>query len=210
MSSETYLTKDQIEKFIEEMRRYDNIKLEEIPEYRLYISQIEEFFDKKLGKGIGEDEDKKTISKTMIQNYIKDGLIMPPEGKSYNRNHVILLTIIYNLKSILAIKDIKKLLSPIVKILNDENNTTKIENIYNSYYKLKEIDFKRYPDILMREMEVIKKCLDEYDISGEEWSRIPYLLLILTLIAQSNIRKQLAERMIELYFSDEDNQSEGS
>lgn len=49
----------------------------------------------------------------MIQNYIKEGLLMPPYGKFYNRGHVILLTLIYNLKSILTIKDIKKLLSPI-------------------------------------------------------------------------------------------------
>ena len=129
---------------------------------------------------------------------------MPPEGKSYNRNHVILLAIIYNLKSILAIKDIKKLLSPILKIIDEENNSTKIENIYNSYYKLREMDFKRYPDILMSEMETVKKCLEEYGISVEECSKIPKLLLILTLVAQSNIRKQLAEYMIESYFSDED------
>lgn len=210
MSSETFLNKEQIEKFIEELMLYDNIKLEEIPEYRLYISQIEEFFDKKLGKGIGEDEDKKTISKTMIQNYIKDGLIMPPEGKSYNRNHVILLTIIYNLKSILAIKEIKKLLSPILKVVDDENNAAKIEHIYDSYYRLKELDLKRYPQLLMEEMEAIEKCLDEYDLTGEEWNKISKLLLILTLIAQSNIRKQLAEHMIELYFSEEDEQSKGS
>lgn len=67
----------------------EDIRLDEIPEYRLYISQLEEFFDKKLGKGNGDDEERKVISKTMIQNYIKDGLLMSPEGKSYNRNHAI-------------------------------------------------------------------------------------------------------------------------
>lgn len=203
MSSIAYLNKERIQEFIDELRLYDNIKLEEIPEYRLYISQIEEFFEKKLGKGTGDDEDRKTISKTMIQNYIKDGLIMPPEGKSYNRNHVILLTIIYNLKSILTIKDIRKLLSPILKAVDDENNTSKIENIYNSYYELKEADLNKYPDMIMENMETIKQYLDKYNISGDEWDKIPQLLLILTLVAQSNVRKKLAEHMIELYFSNE-------
>ena len=64
---------------------------------------MEELFDKKLGS-IEELDDKKVISKTMIQNYIKDGLVMPPDGKSYNKNHIILLIFIYNLKSILTIR----------------------------------------------------------------------------------------------------------
>ncbi|HHT66029.1 MAG TPA: DUF1836 domain-containing protein, partial [Clostridiales bacterium] len=69
----------------------EDIRLNEIPDYRLYISQLEEFFNKKLGKVSSNEEDRKTISKTMIQNYIKDGLLMPPDGKSYYRSHVILL-----------------------------------------------------------------------------------------------------------------------
>ena len=31
-----------------------------------------------------DEEEKKAISKTMIQNYIKEGLLMPPYGKFYN------------------------------------------------------------------------------------------------------------------------------
>ena len=93
-----------------------HIQIEDIPEYKLYISQMEELFDKKLGSIEELDDDKKVISKTMIQNYIKDGLVMPPDGKSYNKNHIILLIFIYNLKSILTIKDIKKLLFPIINM----------------------------------------------------------------------------------------------
>jgi len=208
MSNKLYSSRESIQQLINEIILNDNIKLEEIPEYRLYISQIEEFFDKKLGKGMNDDEDKKAISKTMIQNYIKDGLIMPPEGKSYNRNHVILLAIIYNLKSILTIKDIKKLLSPILEAVDDENNTNIIEHIYMSYYKLKEKDIEQYPDILMDNMKTIEKYLEEYKIYGEEWDKVPQLLLILTLVAQSNIRKKIAEHLIDIYFSNEYEESQ--
>src|SRR5690606_19498362 len=138
MCNQPYKVKDSIQEFIEELKAYDSISLDEIPEYRLFISQVEEFFDKKLGKNADDDEEKKVISKTMIQNYIKDGLIMPPEGKSYNRNHVILLAIIYNLKSILTIRDIKKLLTPILEKVDVDNNEDSIEHIYNTFFSLKE------------------------------------------------------------------------
>lgn len=204
MINESYLRKEQIQHFIDEIKAYDSIRLEEIPEYRLYISQIEEFFDKKLGKGIGDDEERKIMSKTMIQNYIKDGLLMPPEGKSYNRNHMILLALIYNLKSILAIKDIKKVLSPILAVVDDEDNISSIEHIYNSYFGIKEMDLKEYPDLLIENMNTIEEKLNHDSMKETKWEKVPQLLLILTLIAQANIRKRLAEYLIETHFSNED------
>ncbi len=111
----------------------EDIRMDEIPEYRLYISQLEEFFDKKLGKASDNDEERKVISKTMIQNYIKDGLLMPPDGKSYNRSHVILLILIYSLKSILSIRDIRRLFNPVLPDINDDENHSDIDYIYENY-----------------------------------------------------------------------------
>lgn len=202
MKNEPFLVKENIEDFIEEMKAYDSIRLDEIPEYRLFISQIEEFFDKKLGKG-EEDEDRKAISKTMIQNYIKDGLIMPPDGKSYSRSHVILLAMIYNLKSILAIKDIKKLLAPILEMAEDEREALKLESIYNTYFDLKVSHLDGFAQLLEYDMYLIQERLKEEDLEGE-WQKALQILLVLTLIAQANTRKMLAERIIELNFKSED------
>lgn len=198
MTNEPFSIGESIKEFIEEMKAYDSVHLDEMPEYRLFISQIEEFFDKKLGKNISEDEERKTISKTMIQNYIKDGLIMPPEGKSYNRNHVILLAIIYNLKSILTIRDIKKLLLPILEVADDESQGNKIEGIYSTYFDMKETYLDDFTQLLDRDMELIKEKLGKEEEG--KWQKIPMILLVLSLVAQANIRKRLAERIIELYF----------
>ena len=206
MNNEPFMVKDSIREFIEELKAYDTIRLDEIPEYRLFISQIEEFFDKKLGRNADDDEERKTISKTMIQNYIKDGLIMPPEGKSYNRSHIILLAIIYNLKSILTIKDIKKLLLPILEVADDDSKANKIEHMYNSYFALKESYLDEFTDLLEHDMSLISNKLSEG--MEEEWEKLPQILLVLILVIQANIRKRLAERIIELYFNAEDEEKD--
>ncbi len=206
MCNEPYKVKDSIQEFIEELKAYDSIRLDEIPEYRLFISQIEEFFDKKLGKNVDDDEEKKVISKTMIQNYIKDGLIMPPEGKSYNKNHVILLAIIYNLKSILTIKDIKKLLTPILEKTDVDDEENSIEFIYNTYFSLKESFLDDFSRVLDQDMDLINQKLENWD--SKEYQKIHKILLVLTLVTQANIRKRLAERIIELYFTDEEDPKE--
>lgn len=185
---------------LEQIRSGEDIKPEEMPEYRLYISQIEEFFDKKLGKGMADDEERKTISKTMIQNYIKDGLLMPPEGKCYNRSHVILLILIYSMKSILSIKDIKKLLSPILADVDNEDNCSDIEYIYETYLALKNDAFGSFAESLNSHAERIMQQPRPADKSEEEWDKLQMLLLTATLIAQANTCRKIAEHIIEKYF----------
>lgn len=202
MTIESFMVRDDIQEFIKEIKAYDSIRLDEIPEYRLFISQIEEFFDKKLGKNTDDDEDRKTISKTMIQNYIKDGLIMPPEGKSYNRNHIILLALIYNLKPILTIRDIKKLLLPILEMADDDSQANKIESMYSTYFALKESYLDEFINLVEHDLKIMDEKLNE-EYNGE-WQKIPKILLVLMLITQANIRKRLAERIIELYFNTEE------
>lgn len=206
MCNQPYKVKDSIQEFIEELKAYDSISLDEIPEYRLFISQVEEFFDKKLGKNADDDEEKKVISKTMIQNYIKDGLIMPPEGKSYNRNHVILLAIIYNLKSILTIRDIKKLLTPILEKVDVDNNEDSIEHIYNTFFSLKESFLDGFSKDLDKDIDLINQKLENWGYG--ECQKIHKILLVLTLVTQANIRKRLAEHIIDLYFTDEEDPKE--
>lgn len=198
----------QLMQILDNLKLFEEIKLEEMPEYRLYISQLEEFFDKKLGKSTNDDEERKIISRTMIQNYIKDGLLMPPEGKSYNRNHVILLTLIYNLKPILSIKDIRKLLSPILNDIEDEDGLTDIQYLYNTYLRLNETALSNFSVSLAENFKRIKSKPKMEEKSDSEWERIMLLLLVVTLVSEANVRKKLAEHIIDKFFTLEDNKEE--
>ena len=164
----------------------EDIRMDEIPEYRLYISQLEEFFDKKLGKASDNDEERKVISKTMIQNYIKDGLLMPPDGKSYNRSHVILLILIYSLKSILSIRDIRRLFNPVLPDINDDENHSDIDYIYENYLSLKQASVEK----LHFELEELLSRVEERPIppgkTPGEQHNLRLLLFISTLITEAN------------------------
>ncbi len=189
---------------LDSLKLYEEIKLEEMPEYRLYISQLEEFFDKKLGRVSGDEDERKTISKTMIQNYIKDGLLMPPEGKCYNRNHVILLILIYNLKPIISIKDIKKLLSPILTDVDNEDNYSEIEHLYRTYLNLKEGAVRDFNHSLTADLKRIAAQPKLEDMTDGEWDRLSLLLMVVTLVTEANAKKKLAEHLIDKFFHYED------
>lgn len=189
---------------LDSLKLHEEIKPSDMPEYKLYISQLEEFLGKKLGRVPGDEEEHKTISKTMIQNYIKDGLLMPPEGKCYNRNHVILLILIYHLKPVLSIKDIKKLLNPILMDVDDEGNSAEVEHLYNTYLKLRENSLQDFQRSLAADIKRIgAQPKPESTLEGE-WDKRRLLLLIAVLISQANAKKRLAEHLIDRFFQEDD------
>ena len=180
-----------------------DIKLDDVPEYHLYISQLEEFLDKKLGKTNSKDEERKVISKTMIQNYIKDGLLMPPEGKSYNRSHIILLILIYSLKPILSIRDIQKLFSPILPNI-DEKGLIEIDDIYENYLALKDASVQE----LKSKLELLANRIEEQlflkNAITNDLHKFKLMLFISTLATEANLQKLIAEFLIDKYFVNEE------
>lgn len=52
------------------------------------------------------------ITRPMIQNYIRDGLLPPPAGRIYTHKHLAALAVISRLKSVFDMPAIKKALTP--------------------------------------------------------------------------------------------------
>ena len=90
-----------------------NIKLEEVPEIDLYMDQVIQLFESKLSNQKRNDEEK-ILTKTMINNYAKGKLLFPIKNKKYSKEHIILMSLIYNLKGALSINDIKLCLDEII------------------------------------------------------------------------------------------------
>lgn len=82
----------------------------ELPEIDLYLDQVVNYIEKYLGQYNVNKEDK-IITKTMINNYVKLGIMPAPEKKKYSRSHMAYLIVICVLKQIYSISDIGKLIA---------------------------------------------------------------------------------------------------
>lgn len=84
----------------------------ELPTIDLYIDQLVCFLEQYLSGYIKNDNEKeeKIITKTMINNYVKHHIIKPPINKKYNKEHIASLFVIFVLKEVYSIHDIKKLI----------------------------------------------------------------------------------------------------
>lgn len=82
----------------------------ELPEIDLYLDQVVNYIEKHLGQYNINKEDR-TITKTMINNYVKLGIMPAPIKKKYSREHIAYLIVICVLKQVYSICDIGKLIS---------------------------------------------------------------------------------------------------
>ncbi len=130
----------------------------EIPEIDLYMDQVTTFMDTHLS-GTKRNPEDKTLTKTMINNYVKDHLIPAPEKKKYSKDHMLLLLMIYYSKNILSISDISAILKPITESLFHTEGNYTLEDFYNSLHKQS-----------ISQMDVIKEELYAQFQKAKDWS----------------------------------------
>lgn len=172
----------------EDLHFSNEIQPEQIPNLDLYMDQVITLFESNLLETKRSVEDK-LLTKTMINNYTKDKLLMAAKKKKYTRDHVILMIIIYNLKQSLAINDIKNMLKPIVdKIENNEQ--VDLDSLYNKYLLIKNNNSE---EIKASAEQKLKEVKDE---DGD------VLLYILSIIDMANGYRKIAEKLIDKFFLD--------
>jgi hypothetical protein len=90
-----------------------------IPNIRLYMDQMIEYLENILEPLMDED-DKALITKTMVNNYVKSGLIEKPEKKKYAKNQIMNLLITCHFKNVLSIDEISELFKIKEKLYSQE------------------------------------------------------------------------------------------
>ena len=111
---------------------YQGISMDDIPKIPLYMDQLLGLFEDYFAE-FRRDDDEKIMTKTMVNNYVKSKVIRPPEKKKYSREQLMLLALVYQLKNILAINDVKAFFD----LYDDENLSTKERNErIEEYFKI--------------------------------------------------------------------------
>ena len=123
----------------------------ELPEIDLYLDQVVNYIEKYLSK-YNVNKDDKVITKTMINNYVKQGIMPAPEKKKYNRTHLAYLMVICVLKQVYSINDIGKLISLTIQYFE-------ISKAYNRFCTNLELSIKNV--FTRKEIPNVEKMTEE-------------------------------------------------
>ncbi len=103
-----------MDEFYEQMRLFHCPRWEELPDIPLYMDQVLALLEKRIAL-FEFPQEGKTITSTMINNYVKQKLIPAPVQKKYEREQIAGLFIICILKRCFSIGEIQTMTEYILK-----------------------------------------------------------------------------------------------
>ena len=190
------MDKESLDKLLNSMNFEEEVEFQDIPSIDLYMDQVISIFENSL-KGYKRNEKDKILTKTMINNYVKDKLLMGVKNKKYSREHIILLVLIYNLKQSLAIGDIKTILTPLIEKLEEKKESIPIKEFYDIFLNIKKEETLLLSEDLYKKLEIISSNIVKSNFDEEDRNYITSLFMVISLINTSNMYKKLAEKFID-------------
>ena len=92
-----------------------------LPAIPLYMDQVVLVLEESLGSFAGQE---KIVTATMVNNYVKQKVIAPPEKKKYGRSHIAELIMVSILKRVLSMSEIIVLKQTLTATLGMEDSYT--------------------------------------------------------------------------------------
>ncbi|MCM3666862.1 DUF1836 domain-containing protein [Mesobacillus subterraneus] len=170
----------------------NNIALKEIPGIDLYMDQVIQLFEKNFGSST-RNEDEKVLTKTMINNYAKGKLFFPIKNKKYSKEHLILISLIYQLKGGLSIQDIKQTLDGINK--RAESAEFPLDQFYQSHLNLHQKNLEIFNEDVLKTEQEVREEVKKLDADDPE--ELETVLLIASLVNISNFYRRTAEKLVD-------------
>ena len=180
---------ENINKLLETLHLEKNITLEDFPNVDLYVDQVVQLFENTYADTTRTD-DEKVLTKTMINNYAKGKLFIPIKNKKYSKEHMILISLIYQLKGALSINDIKSSLEHINESLLSDDSF-ELNTLYKDYLTLTENNVESF------KQDVNNRVSEVSEISSLEDPKLEKFLLLNSLVNMSNMYRRLAEKLVD-------------
>ncbi len=167
--------------WLDAARDYTPTDWERLPELELYMDQVITLMDRQLVPfTLGEE---KLLTPSMINNYVKDGVLPRPVRKKYSREHLGRLMMICLLKQAISLPEIRSVLEG----LADGEPPPEMEAVY--------ADFSERQSRALRDAAAAVEVADCQ--SREDWLRTA-----MTLALEANARRIAAARIIDALSGD--------
>ena len=182
----------EIESLVNKAVQDSDLRPEEIPSIDLYLDQITSLVAEKLKESSPLFQER-VLTKTMVNNYSKDGLISPVKGKKYSKEHIIQMLLVYSLKNTLSISEIKRMLQNVYS--HPDTNGEMLQDVYLRFLEIKEFEREEA-------WNIVHSFIEGSRLDTEK--EADFFTLILGLAAMSSYLKNTVQLLLEAHYPDLD------
>lgn len=190
-----------IKKISEEFTDNSIIPPADFPNMGLYSDQVVSFINSELslyGKSGGE-----VLTKTMLSNYVKNGLIPPPDKKKYDSEQMIMLELILCLKNAFKMDDIKTLMKPFVESRKDEfDEQVSFNEIYDKLEPVYAKKRKEMAEELISDIDVVKEAVRDTGLNDDDMTEM--FLYIMIIAMKIDTAKFIGKTLIREYYGNKE------
>lgn len=110
---------------LNKIREFKKINWEDIPDYGLYSEQLIKYIEDSI---MSYFINSLSLSPSMINNYVKNGVIPKPINKKYYREHIANLIVVVILKSIIPINSVREAVKLQKNIMSEKDSFNEFMN----------------------------------------------------------------------------------
>lgn len=179
------ISEEEIVKVMNAAMLQNKIGPAQIPDLDLYVDQIITIFEERLGKTRRRENDK-ILTKAMVNNYSKEKLIRPVKGKKYTREQVLQILLIFHMKNMLSIGDIKLVMG---RIMAEGYEVSDLESVFKKAENTNETEMGN----------IITKHLDSR--YGKDLETEDVLAILMEIAELTMFLRRTAENIVDYYFA---------
>ena len=175
-----YADAERLREWARAYRDFEATAWDSLPDIELYMDQITGYLNRQLRMQSRDDKDEaQLLTSSMINNYVKSGLVSRPTQKRYDREQLAQLYMLCSMKQILSIPDAAAL----IRYLTSEEHT--ISEVYDSFIR----DQHDINEGVAAVLEQVSGVNSEYDL----------LKVAMGLVLNAAAERLAAERIIALF-----------
>ena len=193
------------EQYLNELTEYlkslHHVHAGTLPSLDLYMDQVTGFMEEHLASMKRHPEDK-ALTKTMINNYAKNKILPPPVGKRYNKNHMLILLLIYYYKSMLSLSDIRTVVDPLAENYFSLHSKPRLTDIYEEIFSFANGEMQSLVEDLEKKFQTANSSFSEQDpafadLEEQEREQLQSFSFLSLLAFDVYLKKQLMEKIVD-------------
>lgn len=176
---------EMLENILSDAVNDSELRVSDIPSISLYLDQIIHLISDKAHEG-SQRFYGRILTKTMVNNYSKAGLISPVNGKKYSSEQIIQMLMINSLKNTFSIAEIKSAMDAFYENVGDGVG---LADTYEMYAQLRDGARAGCAD-------AVRQMIEDYGFDIED--EVDYLQVILGVSAMADYMSCIAHAMLEV------------